>query len=450
MQELFDIVERYGFVGVQDAEKVYALPARKLEKFHREAFEYIYKSQNDRIWGRRIRPPTAFSFHAGASIRGAWGCSELGCRLQKLDFLARYSALYASELTLPLAMPNPNAGYDDGGIRYCLELDLVCLLFLRPLITAGLIIPVVMRSSHCIHEQDWIRELTSLAHDFSQATARILESDFTIRYQVPAKSPSGRPTIYLEGPDQYIAHGELARLLDRKPRWLPKSIRFDKQGRAEVRGLHKRLMLSQLFTNIADNVTFYFAYGLKRRARFLSDMRGETDFLDWMTSDDEEMTAKTDLLRELQHTVPVLGELPIATILRIRKQEKDAFEAYRDAVTKMSSNILDDKNVSKKEARQMLRDAIEPELRRMNRDLRTYRKVRRSQSIGTVISMAAGVILGAYAGLPPIASVPLAAGAGVVGGRLAAKAAEEACSHGPEFKQKNDLYFLLRLTNEAK
>ena len=49
----------------------------------------------------------------------------------------------------------------------------------------------------------------------------------------------------------------------------------------------------------------------------------------------------------------------------------------------------------------------------------------------------------------PIVSIPLVAGAGVVGGRLASKAAEEACSHGPEFKQKNDLYFLLRLTNEA-
>jgi hypothetical protein len=94
-------------------------------------------------------------------------------------------------------------------------------------------------------------------------------------------------------------------------------------------------------------------------------MRGETDFLDWMTSDDEEKTAKTDLLRELQHTVPVLGELPIATILRIRRQEKDAFEAYRDAVAKMSSNVLTSKNVSKKEARQMLRDAIEPELRNL-------------------------------------------------------------------------------------
>lgn len=448
MHELFEIVERYGFVGVQDAEKVHTLSAPKLAKFHKETFGYIYQSQNERIWGRRMPPPDTFSFHAGASIRGASGCSELGCRFQKLDFLARYSALYASELTFPLAMPNPEARYDIETIRDSLEFDLVCLLFLRPLITERLIVPVVMRSQHCIHEQVWIKELVSLVHDFSQDMAKSRESDFTLRYQLPQKSPSGRPSFYLDGPDQYIPHGGLVRLLDRKPRWLSKSTRFDKHGFAEVRGPYKKVMLSQLFTNIADNVAFYFAYGLKRRARFLSDMPGETDFLDWMTTDDEEIAAKSDLLRELQHIVPVIGELPIAAIVRIRKQEKDAFEAYRDAVTKMSSNILA-KNVSKNEARQMLRDAIEPELRRMNRDLRTYRKIRRSQSIGAAMFMAAGVILGAYGGLPPIVSIPLAAGAGVVGGRLASKAAEEACSHGPEFKQKNDLYFLLRLMNET-
>src|ERR1700751_5923047 len=107
MQGLFDIVERYGFIGVQDAEKVYALPAYKLGRLHREVFDYVYKSQNERVWGRKIPTPSAFSFHAGASIRGASGCSELGCRLQQLDFLARYSALYATELTFPLSMPNP-------------------------------------------------------------------------------------------------------------------------------------------------------------------------------------------------------------------------------------------------------------------------------------------------------------------------------------------------------
>ena len=47
---------------------------------------------------------------------------------------------------------------------------------------------------------------------------------------------------------------------------------------------------------------------------------------------------------------------------------------------------------------------------------------------------AVGVILGADAGLPPIAAVPLAAGATLVGGRLAAKAAEESCSHRSELQ----------------
>src|SRR4029077_13619260 len=35
--------------------------------------------------------------------------------------------------------------------------------------------------------------------------------------------------------------------------------------------------------------------------------------------------------------------------------------------------------------RRKLRDGIEPDLRRMNRDLRTYRKVRRSPSVGAAI-----------------------------------------------------------------
>jgi len=455
MQALFEIIERYGFIGVQDAEKVYDLPAAELKKLHNETFTYIYDCQNKRVWGTGAglaKPNDTFSFHASASIRAASGCSALSCRLQKLDFLGRYAALYANELTLPLAMSTPGTedGIEEG--RDALNLDLVSLLFLRPVVTTGIIVPVVMRSWHCIHEREWIRDVSSLIHDFSQFTARTVHPEFTVRYQIPEKSPSGKPTIYLDGPEEYIEHAGLVRVVERTPRWLPKRQRFDKEGMMEIRGMHKRHMLEHLFRGIANNMTFYFAYGLKRRARYLSDMHGETEFLDWVTErDDKEMTAKTDALAELQHCVPVLADLPIATILRIRNEEQGAFDAYRDAVTKMSGQILASaKPVTKKAAREMLRDAIEPELKRMNREIRTYRKVRRSQTIGGAVSIAAGVLLGAYAGLPPIVATPLVAGAGVVGGHLARKAAEATCSHGPEFKQKNDLYFLLRLTNEAQ
>jgi len=425
MHDLFAIIERYGFVGAQDAEKIYDLPAAELQKLHNELFSHIYDDQNKRIWGPgAVRPNDTFSFHASGSIRGASGCSALSCRLQKLDFLGRYAALYATELTLPLSMSGPGIKDEFDELRNALNLDLLSLLFLRPIITAGIVVPVVMRSWHCIHERKWIRNASSLIHDFSQVIAKAVESTFTLRYQAPEKSPTGRPTIYIKGPEEYVEHGDLVGFYVRTPRWVLKSGHLDRQGRMEIRGLHKRHILEQLFMEIANNMTFYFAYGLKRRARYLSDMHGETEFLDWVTErDDKEMTAKTDALAELQHCVPVLADLPIATILRIRNEEQGAFDAYRDAVTKMSGQILASaKPVTKKAAREMLRDAIEPELKRMNREIRTYRKVRRSQTIGGAVSIAAGVLLGAYAGLPPIVATPLVAGAGVVGGHLARKA----------------------------
>lgn len=295
-----------------------------------------------------------------------------------------------------------------------------------------------------------MEESTELVHGFSQAIAKDLHSEFKLTYQRPDKSPSGRPTFYLDGPEQYIEHGGLAGLLDDIPAWLPKTGRYDKEGRIEVRGPYKRIMVAKLFTNIADNITFYLVYGTKRKALFLSDMRGETDFLDWLNGDDEQMTAKTLALRELEHCVPVLTELPIATILRIRKEEKEAFQSYRDSVAAMSSSILAaDKRVSKGQAREMFRDAIEPELRKMKKEIRTYQKVSLEKTVAGFASLFAGVLIGAYAGLPPLVSVPFVATSTIVGGNLLLKAADAACEHGLELKQKNDLYFLLRLTKEA-
>jgi hypothetical protein len=208
-------------------------------------------------------------------------------------------------------------------------------------------------------------------------------------------------------------------------------------------------MVTEIFQTIADNMTFYLAYGLRRKARFLSDMRGETEFLEWMNHD-EDMTAQSLALRELQHSVPVLGDLTLDTILQIRNQEKGAFESYRESVSCISANILGaSKKVSQKQAREMFRDAIEPELVKMKKEIKTYQKVQRARVLGGGAAIAAGVLIGAYAGLPPMVGVPAVAAGTLVGQRLLAKAADAACEHDPEFQQKHDLYFLLKLTEEA-
>jgi hypothetical protein len=291
--------------------------------------------------------------------------------------------------------------------------------------------------------------MREVVHDFSAHAAKYWRSDFRLIYQRPDKSPSGRPTLYLDGPKDYIEHGSLIHLAPDNPKWIPRSARFDREGRTEIRGKHKEHFVWAIFHQFADNMTFYLAYGRRRNARLLSDMPGETEFLEWMTGD-EALSAKCDALRELHHSVPILADLPIATIVRIRKSERHAFETYRDTVTKISTSILTAKrDVTKTQARQMFRDAIEPTLHVMRNEVRAYRKVRNRRLLSGAASIAAGVAIGAFAGFPPLLAAPIAGAATLVGGRLLAKAAETACEHGPEFEQKNNMYFLLRLANEV-
>ena len=409
--ELFATIERHGIIGPPGLIKLASLPAKALDKLYHETFDAIYDAQLERVWDAdSSSPPDAFTFHASASIRGDSGCSAINCRGDKISFLARYAALYANELIFPLSLRSPDKVERVWEMRDLLGQNLFALFLLRPLITGGIVFPVVMRTQHCIHQAKLVETTTEIVHDFSQFTARNLLNEFRLTYQLPEKSPSGQPTLYLEGPEEYIEHGGLAQRLDEPPEWLPRTPRFDKNGQVEVRGEHKRHMVTQLFVDIADNVTFYLAYGTRRNARFLSDLPGETDFLEWLT-DDERMISKSLALHELEHSVPVLADLPVATILRIRKQERDSFEAYRAAIGKISANIMSAKNrVSKKEAREMYRTAVEPELRKMNREIVAYRKAQGRRVLAGIASV---VAIGAYSGLPPLVSVPLVGAASV-------------------------------------
>src|SRR5882724_1213824 len=135
MYELFDILERSGLIKIEDLDKILQLPSKKLENLYQQIYSSIYKSQNATLWGPRAATPTdTFSFHASASIRGASGCSDVGCRIKKLEFLARYAALYATELTVPLSMASPERVDGISDMRRSLTEDVFTLLQLRPLV----------------------------------------------------------------------------------------------------------------------------------------------------------------------------------------------------------------------------------------------------------------------------------------------------------------------------
>jgi hypothetical protein len=447
MYKLYEMLERHGLGVNDDFPKIAIMSARQVRQMHEELFELVFEAQNERVWGESSPAHDAFSFLTSASLRGTSGCSSWECLATKLHFLGRYAALYANELTFPLRINPPRPNQELAEIREWLVRDLFALLMYRPLVTGGVIVPVVMRTQHCVHEMKFVEETRGIVLDFSNHMAKGVLPDFELLYQNPENAPNGKPAFYLNGPEEYIKHGGLVRVLEKEPDWLPKKRRYNKDGMIVVRNPLKEQMVQEIFADIADNITFFLAYGLKRNARFLSDMPGETDFLE-LINHDEELDAKSSVLRQLEHSVPVLMNLPFATILRVRNEEKEAFDSYRDAVTKMSAEILETK-ISRRHAREMMHDAIEPELKRMKKELKAYRKIQTRRLLTAGAGIAAAVLLGAYAGMPTVTAAALGGAAAWVGAETLANAADAACTHGPEFKQKNDLYFLLRLQEEG-
>ena len=107
MYELFNILERHGIVGPQGMLKLGTKSAKELHQIHEELFDFVFKAQNERVWGYSSPAHDAFSFVASASLRGASGCGSIDCLGSKLQCVGRYAALYANELSFPLRIKHP-------------------------------------------------------------------------------------------------------------------------------------------------------------------------------------------------------------------------------------------------------------------------------------------------------------------------------------------------------
>jgi hypothetical protein len=196
MGTVIELLEQNGLVGDEACFLITEFGKRKLARFHRQLYDTVLqeqeKAQREVENERQIDP---FSFVAGRSIRADAGCGELLCRLQKIDFLGRFAALYADQLILPLPLQHPSKVADEQAAAKELVNTSLVLLHLRPLIEAGIVLPVTMRSFHgCEHEPAWADRLIETLHDIAPEAARDLRKEFRVRFQIHEKSPTGLPS----------------------------------------------------------------------------------------------------------------------------------------------------------------------------------------------------------------------------------------------------------------
>jgi hypothetical protein len=448
-----EILEKNAIVSDADCLKAEEIPTEKMlalyESFYNSVRDFQEKQLSDIVQGQNA-DMDPFSFLASASLRSDAACEEISCRVTKLDTLARYTALYANEVTVPLPLDDPSRVGADRA-RVLLRNSCLTMSRLRPLIDAGFATPAVMKSFHCEHTIDWVREMIDLTHAVAQNEARSMINEFRVTYQLPEKSPSGRSTVYIDGPSDFMEHGGGVVTFDEGSSWRLKTWRFDREGKTEIKGNKKLFFVNRIFNQIANDTTFYLAYGRLRSARYLTDLRGEAFLLEGLTHD-EELAANNKAMNSfLTHTVPLLGDLSIDSLIRIRLEERDSFGKYREALNKVLRTLAQSKKrIGQHEIREMFKEVIEPELLGMRSELHQEQKRQARRVAGGIGTLAATVALGVFGGIVPVlVKGTIAAAGAMVGGRLLSKAAEAKCEHGANLKEKNDFYFLLRLAQEA-
>jgi hypothetical protein len=445
MNPIFEVLERHGLIQDTDVLRVEDYDLAKLTTVYEEVYKTVFQSQYGPSDESMNSDP--FNYVASASLRGDTACWEISCRLSKIDFLNRFAALYATRVAVPLLLRNPEQVLDEPDYAArLLSRSLLTLLRSRPLIEAEIIRPTVLSTMHCEHDVELTRNMAVAAQEFAAELAKKFASEFETIYQTPEKSPSGRSTIYISGSTDFLEH-DMVILFDELETWRLKSWRYDKQGRVLLRGSRKLAIINEIFISIASNTSFYLAYGLEHRARLLTDLPGEAIMLEDMGFD-EKLTEGTQALRELTHTLPLLEDLSMSTILQVRNEDRESFAAYRYEIASITAEALSN-GLSEGAARESLRTRVLPRVNKIRQELQAERS-KRIKYLGTgAVALAASVGIGTC-GLPMLVAVPLAATAAAVATRLLGKGSELAVESRTEMKQRNELYFMVRLLNEAE
>jgi len=399
-----------------------------------------------------------FSHIATLSLGGATApCAGLDCRIRHIDQLVPFAALYSDRVYVHNFLSD-NAEHAHSGHatslderRYKLLDDLQVILRVRPLIEAGLIVPVTATGERCNQcvavgafgtgaDKRFSSERRRLAARFAGEMSVVLEhadGEWSIQCKAPAD--------LLEHGGTYEAHGEPPEPLLHTPRILERalngeSVTLSRSARREL-GIDE-----QAADDVFGSVIFEMAVSQALGSSFLSDTNLPIEILAAISGDADLARRNTLVQKHITSLVPFAGDLSAAGILKVRQREAESFLTYRQALNRAIDDVTDrGKSFTERDARAIYADVLAPDLARLDRAVKAARKDVVKEVGRSVIGWSAAIGFGMYTGLLP-AQLVLAAKALGLTKVVADMAAGAGRLLSPEDAvRKEDLFFLWKI-----
>jgi hypothetical protein len=393
------------------------------------------------------------NFLPSSSLRGASGCEQWECRSQKIRTLARYVALYCDKGIVPINLDwrhETNEGQPSFAERFHLVASILTILELRPLIEAGLV--VIVPEVIWLCERHWgeavpgYKKILKTAETLSNLKA----NKFNLSYEPVVAGSFRAACLKITGPEKYLDHGKILWLLGSFPSWVPPGRRL-RRWKVSPSTIRNRKLLLPFFMAMANDALLQGYFGAVHDARYVTDLAGELEFYQLLNKRDILAERTASLCARLTHTVPLMSEIPIEKVMKVRREDPEAFQNYRSTLTGIVKNHVHAGHVvSDREAKEIYIDLLKPQLDALQAKAVTMNRAQIRKGALKVAATTAIMGLGIYTGLLPSEIAPLVK---AVGGLNVARDIVETIASikdEPAEVRNHNLYFLMRLRQISK
>jgi hypothetical protein len=261
------------------------------------------------------------NFLPSSSLRGGSGCIHWNCRIPKIRTLARYVALYCDKAIVPLSLRC--AGEDQRSQlldRIQLGSSLCALLELKPLVKSGLVLVVPEELQFCkTHLKEAVPDFERILNAADRLAA-LRANKFKVYFSASKVGATVLPRLDFVGPEEYLDHGSAGVLLRSIPKWIPKQ-RIGRRTRIELSTVRRHKLLDPIFRRMANDAFLQTYFGTAFNARYVTDLPGEAEFFRTLNADDKLALQTATLCARLAHSIPLLDQVPLETVMKVRRDD---------------------------------------------------------------------------------------------------------------------------------
>jgi hypothetical protein len=315
------------------------------------------------LWKPETSP---FSFMSNSSLAGLGNpCAHSDCRLSRIRDLSKFATLYADTIIIPDPFDEFLESDGEEFDRVELLFTLIKLLDIAPLIESGIVVFGPKWFPLCEEgKKQFIKFEENTAATLINA-ANVIENELltTLSFS-KTKHSDNAFTISIDHCGEYVSTDQIDVLMLDK---LSRSLVTDNPELTEEEKRHaiKSFIIDPAINDLQYRELMRWLYN----AKYLSDRPADSLILNQI--DGHHQTIQQDFASAITHSLPFIENLDTKTILKLRTEEGEAFNLYRDKV----KDFVDGTPVGSRPLKDAFNDLIRPELNKIDSAVKNARSM---------------------------------------------------------------------------